>query len=180
METVTVNVSVSPDDVLWFWLGDLDGDSLADRAMTQRWWRKDAAFDQEIRAMFEPAWQEIMANEREDWLADAHGRLAYVLVLDQFSRNMFRDTPEAFAGDERALAAASAGIATGRDRDLHGHERFHGTGSRNRVLDFSSLDGSTEVLDLLARVGAHVEIGAHSDRSDQNNSDKTFLHWTCP
>lgn len=120
---MTVTVSVSPDDVLWFWFGDVDGDGLADKALAQRWWRKDPAFDQEIRGMFEPTWQAIMANQREAWLENARSRLAYVIVLDQFSRNMFRDTPEAFAGDERALAAASDGIARGHDRALQSHER---------------------------------------------------------
>lgn len=120
---MTVTVRVSPDDVLWFWLGDVDGDGLADKALTQRWWRKDPAFDQEIRAMFEPTWQAIMANEREAWLEEPRSRLAYVIVLDQFSRNMFRDTPEAFVADERAVKAAADGVARGHDRALHGHER---------------------------------------------------------
>jgi uncharacterized protein (DUF924 family) len=123
VETVTVTVSVDPDDVLWFWLGDLDGDGLADEPLRQRWWRKDDAFDQEIRGKFEPTWQAIMADEREAWLEQPHGRLAYVIVLDQFSRNMFRGTPHAFAGDARALNAAADGVEIGFDRRLHGHER---------------------------------------------------------
>jgi uncharacterized protein (DUF924 family) len=121
--TVTLSVSVDPDDVLWFWLGDLDGDGLAEEPIMQRWWRKDPDFDEEIRAKFEPIWQAIMANEREVWLETPHSRLAYVIVLDQFSRNMFRGAPESFAADERALRAAADGVARGHDRHLHGHER---------------------------------------------------------
>jgi uncharacterized protein (DUF924 family) len=116
-------VTVAPDDVLWFWLGDVDGDGMAEEALTQRWWRKDPAFDHEIGAKFEPAWQAIMAGEREGWLDDPHGRLAYVVVLDQFSRNMFRGTARMFEGDARALAAAADGVKIGLDRALHGHER---------------------------------------------------------
>ena len=119
----TVTVTVAPDDVLWFWLGDVDGDGLADKALTARWWRKDSDFDQEIAAKFEPTWQAIMAGEREAWLEEPHSRLAYVIVLDQFSRNMFRNTLRAFEGDARALAAVVGGVELGFDRALHGHER---------------------------------------------------------
>jgi uncharacterized protein (DUF924 family) len=119
----TVTVTVAPDDVLWFWLGDVDGDGLAERALTKRWWRKDPEFDQEISAKFEPTWQAIMAGDREAWLEDPHSRLAYVIVLDQFSRNMFRGTARMFEGDANSLAAAADGVKTGMDRVLHGHER---------------------------------------------------------
>jgi uncharacterized protein (DUF924 family) len=114
---------VAPDDVLWFWLGDVDGDGLAEEALTQRWWRKDRDFDHEVAAKFEPTWQAIMAGDREAWLAQPHSRLAYVIVLDQFSRNMFRDTPRAFEGDSKALRVAADGVERGFDRALHGHER---------------------------------------------------------
>jgi uncharacterized protein (DUF924 family) len=118
-----VTVTVAPEDVLWFWLGDVDGDGLADDALTQRWWRKDADFDHEIAAKFEPTWQAIMAGDREAWLDDPHSRLAYIIVLDQFSRNMFRGTPRAFEGDGKALGVAADGVKVGLDRALHGHER---------------------------------------------------------
>lgn len=120
---MTVTVTVAPDDVLWFWLGDVDGDGLADEALTQRWWRKDPDFDHEIAAKFEPTWQAIMAGDREAWLDDPHGRLAYIMVLDQFARNMFRGTPRAFEGDAKALSVAADGVKIGLDRALHGHER---------------------------------------------------------
>lgn len=120
---MSVTVTVAPEDVLWFWLGDLDGDGLAEPALTERWWRNDAEFDREVRAKFEATWQAIMAGDREEWLSGPHGSLAYVIVLDQFSRNMFRGTPQAFAGDERALHVAADGVARELDRQLHGHER---------------------------------------------------------
>lgn len=116
-------MTVAPDDVLWFWLGDVDGDGLAEEALTERWWRKDPEFDQEIAAKFEPTWQAIMAGDREAWLAEPHSRLAYVIVLDQFSRNMFRGAAQMFAGDDRAVAVAADGVKLGMDRALHGHER---------------------------------------------------------
>jgi uncharacterized protein (DUF924 family) len=116
--------SSTPADVLAFWIGSLDEDGLASADSAARWWRKDSGFDAAIRQTYEPTWERAMAGAHEDWQATAHGTLALVIVLDQFSRNMFRDTPQAFAGDARALAAARAAIARGDDRALRGHERL--------------------------------------------------------
>jgi uncharacterized protein (DUF924 family) len=115
---------MEPTDVLSFWFGPLDGHGLAQDAFAQRWWRKDAAFDAEIRTSFLATWDAIMRDQREAWLDTAHGRLAYVIVLDQFSRNMYRGDASSFDGDIRALDAAREGIDRRHDRELHGHERL--------------------------------------------------------
>lgn len=115
---------VEPSDVVSFWFGPRDAEGLAQEAHTQRWFRKDAAFDAEIRARFEPTYHAIMAGEKEGWLAQAEARLAYVLVLDQFSRNMFRGEGRSFAGDSKALQAARAGIECGHDRELTWQQRL--------------------------------------------------------
>jgi uncharacterized protein (DUF924 family) len=65
----------------------------------------------------------VTAGERESWLASARGALAYVIVLDQFSRNLFRDSSSAFAQDARARSAASSAIDRGFDRQLALDER---------------------------------------------------------
>jgi uncharacterized protein (DUF924 family) len=114
---------MNPEDVLSFWLGELDPQGLATPEVSQRWWRKDREFDGQVRQQFEPLWQALQRGEYQSWLDDARGRLAYVIVLDQFSRNMFRDQPAAFAGDARALAAAAGGIERGHDRALPGVAR---------------------------------------------------------
>jgi uncharacterized protein (DUF924 family) len=111
------------EEVLSFWFGPLDERGQADQAHVARWWRKDAAFDAEVRARFGTLHQAVLRGEHEDWLATSRGRLAYLLVLDQFSRNMFRDSPRAFAADERALAVALEGIAAGMDRAIGTQER---------------------------------------------------------
>ncbi len=104
--------------VLSFWLGDLDEHGLASSEHSTRWWKKDAAFDQEIRDQFAADHAAILAGARTSWLRSARGRLAYVIVLDQFSRNMYRDTPRMFAADDQALRAALGGIERGFDRSL--------------------------------------------------------------
>lgn len=114
---------MKPDDIIDFWLGELDANGKASPQHTARWWQKDAQFDEEVRRRFEPTWHALMKGEHEAWLAEARPRLAYVLVLDQLSRNMFRGSAQAFAGDARALSAAKEGIARGHDRALIGVER---------------------------------------------------------
>ncbi len=102
----------SVDDVLRFWFED-----------PSRWWKKDPAFDAEVRAKFEPLHDAIDRGEHEDWLETPRGALAYVIVLDQFSRNMFRGTERMFASDERARAAVRRALDRGDDRALAEAER---------------------------------------------------------
>ncbi len=109
--------------VLDFWFGELDEHGRADAAHAQRWWKKDEAFDAEIREGFGPLIDAVMAGAREAWLSEPRGALAYVIVLDQFSRNAFRGTKRSFAGDERALAATRRSLAAGFDRRLVHDER---------------------------------------------------------
>jgi uncharacterized protein (DUF924 family) len=104
---------MTPDDVLAFWFAD-----------PARWWRKDPAFDAEIRTRFHDLHRAVAAGAREDWRATPRGALAYVVVLDQFSRNMFRDTAGMFASDAQAVAAARAAVDRGDDRALADTERM--------------------------------------------------------
>ncbi len=87
-------------------------------AFRPEWFRKDPAFDATIRERFGEDVEAALAESRDGWDSGADGCLALVLLLDQFTRNIFRDTPRAFAGDARALALAGAAIADGRDRAL--------------------------------------------------------------
>jgi uncharacterized protein (DUF924 family) len=103
-------------DVLDFWFG---APGSPERGRTRDvWFRKDTAFDDAIRARFGAAVETAIAGGFADWDVTAEGTLAHVLLLDQFTRNVFRDTPRAFAGDAQALAVADAAIASGFDRAL--------------------------------------------------------------
>lgn len=113
----------TPQDVLAFWIGPLDPEGLAEPAFARRWFEKNEAFDREVRDKFEGTWQAVMAGDAEAWLDTPRGRLAYVVVLDQLARNMFRGTARQFQGDARALATAERGIELGQDRSLIGDER---------------------------------------------------------
>ena len=108
--------------ILDFWFGAEDSPS----SSTPRdvWFRKDAAFDAEIRERFGSAIATALAGGYGEWCANAEGALARVLVLDQFTRNVYRDTPTAFAGDARALATAQDAVERGLDRALNPFGRW--------------------------------------------------------
>lgn len=88
------------------------------------WFRKDRDFDEEIRRAFGNAVESALAGDYAAWDATAPGALARVVLLDQFTRNLFRDTPRAFAGDAQALAIAERVVARGADRELPPHGRW--------------------------------------------------------
>jgi uncharacterized protein (DUF924 family)/uncharacterized protein YciI len=110
-------------EVLTFWFGELDAEGQADAAHSQRWYRKDPAFDRLITDTFADLHAAVARGERDHWLASARGRLAVIIVLDQFSRNMFRDSAQSFAQDARAQAVVLEGLARGEDRRLAFAER---------------------------------------------------------
>jgi uncharacterized protein (DUF924 family) len=114
---------MDPERVLSFWFGELDAEGLAHPDTQRRWFTKDEEFDAALRDNFLADHRAIVGEEREHWLVDPRGRLAYVVVLDQFSRNMFRGTPEMFANDPQALRAAKGCIEKGADRALAVAER---------------------------------------------------------
>jgi uncharacterized protein (DUF924 family) len=112
-----------PEEVLTFWFGELDADGRSDDEHSARWWKKDADFDATIREKFGGVHDAIMRGELSEWLSSPRGRLASIVVLDQFSRNMFRGTSRAFASDARAVEIALAAVADGADRQFAHSER---------------------------------------------------------
>jgi uncharacterized protein (DUF924 family) len=106
-----------PEDVIGFWRA----------AGPQRWFRKDADLDREIAARFLPAHEAAAAGRLSDWEATPDGALALLLLLDQFPRNMFRNSARAFASDPLARAVADRAIAHGFDARVPAAERkfFH-------------------------------------------------------
>jgi uncharacterized protein (DUF924 family) len=100
--------------ILRFWFEEID---------PAKWWAKDDAFDQLIRARFSEVHARATRCELFEWRAEDKGRLAEIIVLDQFSRNMFRGSPMAFASDALALALAQEAIAVRADASLSPTER---------------------------------------------------------
>lgn len=89
----------------------------------QRWFRRDDAFDAAIRAQFMDVHEAAARGELAAWNAQPQGALALLIVLDQFSRNLLRDSPRAFAQDAQARAIAHDMVERGDDQKLEPIER---------------------------------------------------------
>lgn len=113
---------MTAQDVLDFWFLP-PGDPGYGKARKE-WFRKDLAFDAEIRTRFGNLIAQALAGGLHDWdMEGPQGTLARILLLDQFTRNAWRGAPESFAGDTLALAAAQALVDSGADRQLPPFQR---------------------------------------------------------
>jgi len=99
----------TPSGILAFWR----------EAGRERWYKRDDTFDAKVRRRFLSLWQKAAAGELASWEDSDDGALALVIVLDQFPRNMFRGTPDAFARDVLARDVARRAIARGKDRRIN-------------------------------------------------------------
>jgi uncharacterized protein (DUF924 family) len=102
------------EDVLTFWFKEIQ---------PKQWWSADPSFDALIKRRFLNLLQEAAAGELYAWRVSAQGRLAEVLVLDQFSRNIYRGTPSAFAQDAIALVLSQEAVAAKALAELNPDER---------------------------------------------------------
>lgn len=97
----------TPQDVLEFWCGTLQADGTSTSEAAARWWKKDPDFDRTIAERFGETLQRA-AEGALTWDDGREATVAQIIVLDQFSRNVYRDTPRAFAADPRALSLAKS------------------------------------------------------------------------
>jgi uncharacterized protein (DUF924 family) len=112
------------EEVLRFWLAEAGEGAPLTPSMIDRWFAGGPALDREIEARFGAEIDAACRGERDAWAATPRGRLALVIVLDQFTRNPRRDQAAAFAGDARALALARAAVVAGEDAGLLPVERY--------------------------------------------------------
>ncbi|MGR3617377.1 MAG: DUF924 family protein [Paracoccaceae bacterium] len=97
---------VGPEEILSFWLDEL---TPAD------WYKVDEALDQQIRDKFLATWEAACAGKFSLWMTYPSGALAYIILMDQMPRNMFRGSAQAFSSDRAALCMAKAAVDRGWD-----------------------------------------------------------------
>ncbi|MCC5973030.1 MAG: DUF924 domain-containing protein [Rubellimicrobium sp.] len=102
------------DAVIDFWIREIG---------PAGWYAGTTAIDEQVRDRFADLWHEAMDGGLGPWLVSPAGALAYLIVTDQFPRNIFRDDPRAFASDAIARAAAKLAIANGWDMEIPEPER---------------------------------------------------------
>ena len=110
--------ALTPADILDFWLGDGLTQGWPTQDLKKRWFYGGAALDQEIRIRFGPSVLQAVGGALQDWECQVQSRLALVILLDQFTRNVFRATAQAFAGDVRARQLTLQTLAAREDQRL--------------------------------------------------------------
>jgi uncharacterized protein (DUF924 family) len=100
--------------IIEFWFEEID---------PSKWWVKDESFDQLLRDRYLGLHAQANRCELYEWRQTPLGRLAEIIVLDQFSRNMFRDTAESFSSDSLALALAQEAVSIGIDKELDSKQK---------------------------------------------------------
>lgn len=176
----------APDAVLEFWFGPDRNDLPSVDAQHERWFRPDPALDRAIRQRFTDLVWRARTGALEAWTLRPESRLALILVLDQFTRQIYRGSTRAFENDTRALGYAIEGIDSGADRVLNLFERafFYLPLAHSELLEdqdravaaFERLVGDTSPLwqararSFLAHARAHRDIVRRFGRFPHRNA----------
>jgi len=165
------------EEILDFWFGHQGTDAYG--SAHPEWFRKDASFDAQIRARFAAAIETALAGGFATWTS-ARGLLARILLLDQFTRNVFRDTPRAFAGDALALSLAEDAVRRGDDDRLIPVERWfvympfvhaESPHAQQRSLElFRRLRDTSGLADPLVWAGRHAKVVEQFGRFPHRNA----------
>jgi len=110
------------EDILSFWFGETkDGVTVENRGAL--WYGSSTETDAKIKDRYADRLQQADAGKLDDWKGSARGRLALIILFDQFSRNIFRKSAQAFSFDQKAQVLVLEGIELGHDIELQGIER---------------------------------------------------------
>ena len=123
MSAETRDPIAEPEDVLTFWFADATSGREALQQRNRLWFQGGAPFDHECAKHFGASLAAAADGRLDHWTESPRSRLALILLLDQFSRNIYRGTAAAYRQDARALAACMEGIELGHDRQLAPIER---------------------------------------------------------
>jgi len=113
----------SKDEVLSYWIGQAADDAAIAGSKTKLWFMSSPAADDKLRELFGELLKVAEQGKLESWATDPRGSLALVILLDQFSRNLYRGTAKAFANDAAALDLSRKLVENGQHRDLKTIER---------------------------------------------------------
>lgn len=114
----------TPESVLNYWLGTLNSELDFPSDNVSMWFNGGDHVDNEIKERFSSLWQLAAGQQLNNWLESTKGRMALIILLDQFSRNLFRNDPQAFAQDDLALKYCLEGIALGTESELLPVEKY--------------------------------------------------------
>jgi uncharacterized protein (DUF924 family) len=164
-------------NILNFWFGSPDNPDYG--KPKQAWFNKNPEFDLEVRSRFFSVYQQAAKGELNHWQKSPLSCLALIIILDQFSRNLFRNQPQAFATDTQALELAKYAVRQGFDQELLPAQRWfiylpfeHSENladQREAVRLFSSLLAHPESADPIKYAKLHLEVIEHFGRFPHRN-----------
>lgn len=111
------------DNVLKFWFGNIEETIVPNEERSKIWFSDAPDVDSKIKARFAPTLERVRTTPTSDWTSTPRGKLAKIIVLDQFSRHIFRNLPEAYDNDKQALETCLQGIRQEEDHQLSLIER---------------------------------------------------------
>ena len=111
------------EDILEFWFGAFPTPYTADASKADMWFKNGSAYDSEIFIKFGVDYDKAINGELNHWVDSYRGRLALIILLDQFSRHIHRGTAQSFAQDAKAQVLCIDGIGAGDDTRMHAVER---------------------------------------------------------
>lgn len=106
------------DAILSYWFGDLDELGMASARYRSRWFKKDPSFDAELTERFSGLYPRLEERRLDSWLGEARSLMAYVLLADQFSRNIFRNRAQMYAQDALAVSATKLALSKHWDETM--------------------------------------------------------------
>ena len=144
--------------VLSFWFGDASDDATVADEKSSLWWGKSPDTDQLIWAKFSHRVEQAGEGSLLHWLEHSEGRLAAIILIDQFRRNIYRNNPEAFVADSLALRWCKEGIELGLDGSLRPIER---------VFFYMPLEHSEDIEDQRRSVHLFTQLSDEVPASDR-------------
>ncbi len=154
--------------ILEFWLGKDPKKPLENQ---DKWWKKDPSWDEEIRQRFSEDVEQAKNGNYDDWKQKPLGCLAWIILLDQFSRNLYRGSAQSFAQDELARQACLQGLAEGLDTQLTPIQR---TFFYMPLMHSESLSEQKQSVTLFRQLAEHAPKELAS--SLKNNLDFALRH----
>ena len=174
------------EDILAFWFGELDSAGMCSDTRNKLWFQSNAEGDEQIRGRFGGLVEAAIEGALGHWQDTARGTIALVILLDQFTRNIYRDSPAAFSGDAKALQLARDAVARGDDSGMPAIHRVFlyipyehsenledqdaGIDCFDRLLEESSRSAEAEITDFRRYMVAHRDVIAQFGRFPHRNA----------
>jgi uncharacterized protein (DUF924 family) len=159
------------NDIIEYWFGSATENLQVMAEQSSLWWKKDPEIDTHIKDQFELYLFKLINGELDGWRGEPHGYLAMMILADQFSRNMYRDTANSFATDVLAVSLSLEGIENKKDIDLRLVERIF---FYMPLMHAESLDMQDKALRLFEKI---VDLASDEEKkSFQANLDYSKQH----